>query len=183
MKELTKEQKKIIYLALVIVASLFLFWVIIYIPQKRRLVDIKRKLSVTEAEIEQINRVAQGRPLAEAAKDLNLRLQQASTSFIESGDAVKFLSETAKQFKIDIRNIDPGEETALSANIPGYTVKELPVAIEINCEYRALGDFLDSLRNNSPYLSNVRHLGIQSNGEANPILEVKLDVSLYLLER
>jgi len=183
MKELTKEQKKIIYLASVIAVSLILFWAIIYTPQKRRLIEIKRKLFVTEAEIEQITRFAQGKPLAEAAKELNLRLQQASAIFIEKEDIIKFLSENAKQFKIDIRHVDPGEAVTLPVDIAGYTIKELPVTIEMNCECKALSEFLDNLRNNSPYLSGVRRLDIRGTVDSGPILQIKLEVSFYLSER
>jgi len=184
MKRLTKEQKKIIYIASVIIIFLFLFWNFVYAPQKRRLWDIKDKLTQREAEIEGIKRISHGQPLQDAVKDLNMRLRAASARLPASEEGIiKSLSEEAKKLKIDVQNTDPGEKKILPNKIPGFQIEELPISLDIVSEYKAIGEYLDILINQFPFLVRVRQFDIQGSGEGSPNLNVKLEISAYLSEK
>lgn len=185
MKKLSREQKKIIYVALVVLAFFILFWVIIYLPQSRRLIDIKNRLIGTEGEISQINKIAEGKPMQEAIVELNLKLSRVVAMLpSKEEDIIKVLSEEAKKLKIDIPVMDPEDAAeSLAVQIPGLRIKELAISMKLVCEYKALGQYLEILRNKLPFLVKVRQLTINGVGEGNLNLNVDLKISAYLSEQ
>lgn len=180
--KLSREQKKIIYITGVILLSFLLFWSFIYQPQSRRLKEIKQQLKVAEEEITRIRKLAQGRTMEEAVKDLNLRLNQAAAELPSKEKAViEALSNEAKKLKIAVPVIDPADELKLLAgSIPGVDLEELPVSLQLICEYKALGEYLDILRNKFPYLIKIRQFVIQGGPEGNISLNVNMEISAFL---
>lgn len=183
MKNLTREQKKIIYITGVVIIFLILFFIFVYSPQKRKLSDIKNKLSYAESEIAEINRITQGKPLEQAVRGLNLQLKDLTARLpFRGGDVVKSLSDAARQFKIEVKNIAFAAEQKFSGKIPGYTIKELPISMKLSCEYRNLGEYLHQLRTDFPVFIRVKQLAIEGSGEGVPELVVSLQISAYLSE-
>jgi len=180
--ELTREQKKIIYIAALVAAFLMFFWIFIYIPQSRKLKEIQHKLSITEGEISDINRITGGMPEAEAVQGLNNKLNQMIAGFGDSDDdIIDALSKAARELKITINNISLSSRQLINSQIPGYEVREMPVSLKLTAEYRPLGEFLYRIRDNFPVLLTVRNLSISGEGEGDPRLDVDLEISAYLL--
>ena len=183
MKKLSKEQEKIIYITGIAVVFLALFIVFVYSPQKRRLSDIKKKLDYTESEIAEINRITQGKPLEQAVSDMKLRLKDLTARLpFRVEDVVKNLSDAAREYKVEIKNIAFDAEQKFPAKIPGHNIKELPISMKLSCEYRNIGEYLHKLRADFPILVRVRELAIEGRGEGVPQLEVSLGISAYLSE-
>ena len=183
MRKLSREQEKIIYIAGVVIVFLILFFIFVYSPQERKLSDIKKKLNYAESEIAEINRITQGKPLELAVSDLNLQLKNLTGRLpFRSEDVVKNLSDAAREFKVEVKNIAFAAEQKSSGKIPGYTVKELPISMKLSCEYRNIGEYLHKLRTDFPILVRVKQLLIEGSGEGSPQLDVSLQISAYLLE-
>lgn len=183
MMKLSKEQKKIIYIFSVVGVFFFLFWLFVYIPQNSQLKGIKYKLGLAEAEIEEINRISYGKPLPEAVRDLNLRLQKAALKVpVRDEEVVKELSEAARKLKIVLKNISLSNSFSLASKVPGYKIEELPISIKLNCEYREIGQYLNDLRDNFPVLIKIKSLLIQGGGEGQNNLDVDLQISAFLSE-
>ncbi|MEK6728078.1 MAG: type 4a pilus biogenesis protein PilO [Candidatus Omnitrophota bacterium] len=183
MKKLSREQEKIIYITGVAIIFLILFIIFVYSPQKRKLSDIKKKLSYAESEIAEINRITQGKPLEQAVSGLNLQLKNLTAQLpFRIEDVVKSLSDAARQFKVDVKNIAFSAEQKYSGKIPGYIVKELPISMKLSSEYKNLGEYLHKLRTDFPVFIRVKQLAIEGSGEGVPELSVSLQVSAYLSE-
>lgn len=181
MRQLTREQRKIIYLGAAALSCLLLFWLVIYAPQSRRLSAIKNKLKDVEAEIAQINRITEGRELAAAVKDLNNQLRKAGAKLpLRIEDVVKSLSEEARRQTLEVKNINFSDRRPLKFEIPGFSVDELVISMNLSCEFRELGEYLYSLRNNFPALVRVRQLSIKGKGEGYINLDAGLEVLAYL---
>lgn len=180
-KELTREQKKIIYIAVVVAAFIILFWAVVYAPQSRRLTAVKNKLSAAEAQIAQITRLAQNRDLGQVVTDLSKQLNQMAAKLPAREEGVlNYLSKTARDLKIEIKDMDLADKKTLEGKIPGYVVAELPVVLSLSAEFRSLGEYLNVLEDNSSILVQVRQLEIKGSGEGHPKLDINLKLLVYL---
>jgi hypothetical protein len=181
MKDLTQEQKKIIYIAAIIAGSLLAFIIFVYLPQSKRLGAIRRQLNEAEANIADIGQITSGRDLNEAVKDLSAKLSTASKIFPSGeGEVISRFTDIAKKLKLQINTLDPQGEIKLAQSIAGYNLSELPVIINMSGEFRAIGEFLNYLRNDFSALARVKKLSLQGNGEGRPALTANLEISVIL---
>lgn len=181
MKKLNKEQEKIIYISAVVSASLFLFWAFIYLPQARRLREIKNKLNDTENQILKITSIVPQGDIQAVVINLNRQFQLAIAKLPAHEETViQYLSDAAKKIKIEVKDIVFSDKQALKSKIPGYAVEEMVVSMNLTCDFRSLGEYLDALRNNPLILTRVRQLDINGNGEGNSNLSINLQISAYL---
>lgn len=181
MRQLTNEQKKIIYIALIVLGFLLLFWLFVYAPQARRVASIKERLTEAEAQIIEINRITQGRQLSEAVRDLEVQLKKAETRLPQAeATVISSLSEAAKKLKIEVKGLGSVQKRPVPDRVTGYDIEELPITMKLDGEFRAIGEYLDILRNESGVLIRLRQLNIQSAQEAQPYLEANLQISAYL---
>ncbi len=183
MNELTKEQKKIIYIGVILAASLVLFIFFIYAPQQRKLRQIRTELSRTEAMVRQIHQLTAGRDLKEAVKDLNLELKNVSAKLlIQEASLINNLTSQAKAPRIDIRDLDPGDKILLPNKAIGYDVYELPLAMNITGEYREIGEYFGRLSDDFPALIRINKVYISGKGSGNVNLSASVNLSAYLLK-
>ncbi|MFC1674542.1 hypothetical protein ACFL1K_01415 [Candidatus Omnitrophota bacterium] len=183
MIKITKEQKKIIYISVTVVAFLIIFWVVVYTPQNRRLLLIKNELQSAEAEISEIDAIMRGKELPETLKDLSIEFNRISQTLLsEDEDVISYLSEEARKLNINVRGITPSAKQKLDSQVAGYTVYELPVSMKLVCEFSDLGKYLEMLRNDFPVLIRVRQLELEGKGKGHPRLEALLDLSAYLAD-
>ncbi|MFH1622003.1 MAG: type 4a pilus biogenesis protein PilO [Candidatus Omnitrophota bacterium] len=181
MKKLTQKQVKIIIASTIVVLSLFCFIIFIYAPQNKQLRSIKKELSFIESQIEEINKIMQGKELTVAAEELNSQLMEISSSLpANQKEVVSNLSSEAKALQIEIKSINPQEKRLLEDKVTDYHVEELPIAISMRCEYRALGEFLEILRDSFPFLVRVKKITIKREEEGRPNLDVSLNILAYL---
>jgi hypothetical protein len=183
MKELTREQKKIIYIALIVVSFLFLLRIFVYAPQQSKLASIKKQLKDAEAQIAEINRLTAGKELSTAMQDLSAQLQKASSRLlVKDEDLINGLSAQAKKLKIKIKNLDPEDKITLANRVPGYVAQELPISMNLSCDFKALGEYLGILRNDLPALIRIKQLDITGSAEGQANLNITLKISAYLLK-
>lgn len=183
MKQLTREQKKIIYIALIVACFLFLFRVFIYAPQQRKLASIKKQLADAETQIAEINRLSAGKELSVTMQDLSGQLRKASGRLlVKDEDVINSLSGLAKKLRIEVKNLDPDDKITLPNRIPGYDAQELPISMNLSCDFKTLGEYLDILRNDLPALIRIKQLDITGSGEGQANLNITLKISAYLLK-
>ena len=183
MKNLSKEQKKIIYLAVILIGFLLLFLVFIYAPQSRRVKEIKNKLFFAENQITEINKITQGQDLAAAVGKLNQKLVRLVRRMPERQEvAMKFLTENARRLGIEVKNIVLLDKQIAANKAPGYIIGEVPIAMTLTADYKAIGEYLIALDEDESLLTRVRELDIKGDGEGQPKLDVSLQISAYLSE-
>jgi len=93
---------------------------------------------------------------------------------------INYLSEAARKLRISIKSISLDNNKAEQTQVPGFTIIKLPISLKLNCEYKALGEYLHILRDNSPFLIRVEHLDISGQGEGVASLDVNLKLLGYL---
>jgi len=181
MKRITKEQKKIIYISGIVILALILFWALVHAPQKRRLAAIKSDLQRAEAQIAEISTLMQGRELTEAVQELNLKFKESARLLTpEDEDVIAYLSEEARDLEIEVKDITPSGRQSLQKQVAGFDIEELAISMNLVCEFKELGEYLNTLRDNFPVLIEVRELKVQGEGEGRPALDISLKISAYL---
>lgn len=183
MMPLSKEQKKIIYIGLILVCALLLFITFIYLPQQRRLGEIRAELVRTEQQVKQTHLIRAGRDLNEAVRDLNLKLQRVSAYLlIGEEEVVNSLSTLAKKENIDILDLGPGGKELFNSVTPGYEVYALPIALNIRGGYREIGEYCANIESDFPALVRADKLVIRRGRAQDLNLDARLEITAFLLK-
>lgn len=180
-RNLSKEQKKIIYISAVTLVFLLVLWIFVYRPQSRKFAGIKSELTQVESQIAEISRLSAGKDLAAAVVDLRMGLAKLSAKLpAEDQEVIYHLSENAKKLKIEVKNVTPAGRRLLENKVAGYDIEELPISMNLVAEFRVLGEYLNILRNNLGVLIRVRQLDIRGKGEGRADLDIALQLCAYL---
>ena len=186
LKKLTQEQTKIIYISAIALLTLFLFWILLYAPQARRFTSIKKEISDAESQIKDIEALIQGRELTEVAHELNIEFNKLSGMILseeKDEEVIDNLSQDARKFNIEVRDIKPAPRVLLKYQVAGLNLVELPISMSLVSESRALGKYLRDLRYDFPVLLKFRRIEIRSDCEGCHRLNVDLNISAYLSKR
>mgnify|MGYP001591376263 CR=1 FL=1 len=177
----TKEQKKILSVFAVSAAFLFFFWVFIYNPQSRKFKAVKSALASVESQIAYIMNLTAGREMSQAVRELQDDLKSISGKLpVSEQNILDDLMAGAKKFKIEVKSLAPASRHQEQENIPSYDVDELPFTMNISCDFKALGEYLNLLRSNFPILIRIKQIDIRFSGEGHGNLDVTLQLSSYL---
>ena len=186
LKKLTQEQIKIIYISAVALLVFFLFWVLLYAPQARKFSSIKKEISDAESQIKDIEALIQGRELTEVAQELNIEFNKLSGMILseeKDEEVIDNLSQDAKKFNIEVRDIRPASRVLFKYQVAGLNLVELPISMSLISESRDLGSYLRDLRDDFPVLLKFRRIEIRSDCEGCYRLNADLDISAYLSKR
>lgn len=180
----TKEQQKIIYIAIAALVFLLCFWFLIYLPQGKKAAYYKEELAKTESQIAEIVGVAKDRDLAQYVKELNTEFNQMISRLPhEDQDVIAYLSESAKNSKVTVKNILPSPIQPIDVKISKYVISEFPLTLNLECEYRELGEYLYALEHDFPILVKINSLSIKGGGEGRYMLNATLELSAFLSQR
>ena len=180
MKKLSKEQQKIIYISLGSIVFLLLFLFLVYLPQSRKLSLIKQSLSSTERQIVEITNITQGRDLFEVVskltKDLNVMALKLP---IRQEVVMNYLSDNARKYGVDVKNIVLGEKRPIDDKIPGYSIAVMPISMVVVADFRSLGNYLNSLTNDYSLLIVLERVEIKGDGQGRTNLDANLKINAY----
>lgn len=180
-RQLTKEQKKIYIILSFFLVFFLLIIVFIFIPNKKRLQKIDVQVKNKEQEINNIVNLTKGKELSKAVQDLTSELDRIDDNVpLKREEIINILSQTAKDLKIDVKNINFSEKKVLDISVPGYQIEELPISIQLFCEYKSLADYLGIIRNDLPILIKMVKLDVKGKGEGKYGLDVDMQILTYL---
>ncbi|MFA6349460.1 MAG: type 4a pilus biogenesis protein PilO [Candidatus Omnitrophota bacterium] len=181
MKQLTKQQQQIIYVAAGSVVFILLFWMLIFAPASRKLSQIKQKLSSTENQIADITKITQGKDLSEVVAKLNKDLVRfASKLPLRQEIVMNYLSDNARRSNIDVKNIVLSEKQVVKEGVAGLEIDETLISMALTGDFRSLGEFLNSLTHDDSILIVLKQLNISGTGEGRSKLDISLKVNAYL---
>jgi len=179
--KITKEQKKILYVSVVALLFFVLFWSFIYRPQSGKFLALKQELRDTENKIAEILNLTNGEELTVAVKKLKTNLDKAFSQFPKGEEEViRNLSVEANRLKIKVKNITSSGTKELDISAQGRRLEDLSISMNLSCDYRQIGEYLNILLNTFPILVRVNQLDIKGAGEGNPNLDVDLKLVAYL---
>lgn len=184
--KLDKTQKIIFLMALIVVVCITVFWLFIYNPAKAKMRRLKEEFNVIQSEIERIERVSGGE------KNLDIAYEKFYKRFLsleeriptDERSTLSLLSTEADRMDIEVSVIKPGKAKKgdLSISIDGRSLSEMPISMDIKCDYVTLGEYLNVLREELPTLISVDKVSINRAGARDASnLNIGLNVILYML--
>ena len=164
-----------------VVGFLLVFWLFIYLPSNRKLKAIKKELGSAQTKIDQINKIVGEKELAQVVADLTKKFAGLKSKLPRKDEVIIHnLSKSARELKIDIKKISVLDKIPLGAPVAGSNIEKLSISLELAGEFKALGEYLDNLRNNFPILITIDKLSISGRGEAKYTLNASLQLWAYL---
>jgi len=181
MVELTKAQKKIITAALAVLFFLIFIWVFIYLPQSNKVSSIKGELVSAENQIAEIISITEGKDLAEAVRDFRINLNNLKKQLPDRDEAViDALTTAARDLGIEVQNISSSGKQLSEEQVAGFEIEKMPILMQLVCEYRNLGQYLNLLRANFPILVRIQKLSVSGKEGAPYLVDVSLELMAYL---
>lgn len=180
---IAKEQKKIIGVFGIVFIAVLILWFFIYLPQKKKFVQIREELKNTEIQISQIMDLAKTEKIEVVAQKLNKEFNSLKMRFNgNEREVINNLSSEAEKFKVAVKSITPREKVQFNADAKSYSCQELPVTMKLAGGFRNLGEYLSSLEDNTGILVSIKKLEINTAGVGAPNLDISVDLSAYILK-
>jgi hypothetical protein len=182
MKKITQEQKRIYIAFSIAFISLLVFTIFVYLPERKKLTLTRSMLLDAETDIEEITGLVKGKNLIEIVGDFDRQLKSIEDRLpYKPEDIMDDLSGEAGKLGIKTKHISFSQKKPVEKDIAGYKISELPVDMKLECEYRALGEYLKVLRSKEfPAVVRIEKLEIDGKGEGHIQLEVSLRAVVYL---
>ncbi|MCX5713127.1 MAG: hypothetical protein NTY47_08770 [Candidatus Omnitrophica bacterium] len=142
---------------------------------------LRQALTYAEDQIADINKMTQGKDLSEAVTKFNKDLARAAAKLpLRQEVVLNYLSDNARRFNIDVKNMVLADKQIVKDIIPGLEIDEIPVSMTLTGDFRSLGDYLNLLTNDESVLTILKKIDIIGGGEGRTKLDISLKVSAYL---
>ena len=171
--------------------ALAIFTVVLYLPASRDLELTRQRVSGMEREIESVLApIAGAASLQEGIVALHGRLRRLEERLPDTQELstiLKAISEEAEAFAINLISIKPGATEYLVSpegewlTAGSHICLRFPIALEFECRYRSLGEYLEALTRDLPGLITIDELVIAKEEGILPNLTVRLVISAYFL--
>lgn len=185
----TQAQKKIIFIALVMVLSFSLFLLLVYLPTKSRAERLRSELSDLEAQI----KAAESYTLGARSPEEGVKLLKERYRYLDSklplnyAQALAMIPELARRLNIEVlssNNTAPAQfidKAGLRMEIEGRSCSLISVSMDLKCSYKDLVRYLDALKKVVPVFITVERLSVQRENQLSARLNVKLSLNIYFL--
>ena len=188
-KNLSLPPKKITITAAISIVIFLVVWFFLYAPTRRTLGQFKQALSTVEREIQEIEiSGAQNENADKIMNTLQERFQRIDSKFPKKEEeALRLLSDFARKLNIGIIAIHAQPRTLfLDENKQKMMGEEkscyqFSVSLEMKSTYQDLEKYLATLKESLPALVVVERVRITKDPAGTALLNVNLDLSLYLL--
>jgi len=181
----SKEQKKIITQSGIFFLVIVLVFVFIYLPQRRKVIEINEAMAGAKKEIKEIKSAAQeGESLEGAVGLLEKKLVRLESMFPYKEEGIlKDIQQIAHELGIEIDSIQPRDKMKVdwSSKIEGRNCFELPITLDIKCSFKTLINYLKELVDEFPSLLTVNHVSMGESRSQESELQIKINLSAYLL--
>lgn len=182
-----KQKQTIIIVTGTILLTMLLLLLFIYLPKKREIIELKKKITDIEREIQGIQGVgAEKEGLDEIIAKYNNKLKELEKSLPgKEEETLRNLSNLASKLGIEVLSINPqkAEICDLPINVKGYICKEMKISMELKTSFKVLGEYLRLLQYGFPTVLRINSYYIKKEGEKYGIsvLSVTLKLTMYML--
>lgn len=189
---ITKRQKKIFVIVGIVGSAFAVFILLIYLPLRSELAQLKNEFYKIESEVNEIKKIAkEGETLEEAIASLKDKLVSIDNKFPEQDEVIlRELSGLASRLGIEVVSIKPQKKKTIQeinqapVSIKGCSVEEMPVSMSLKAPYKTMGEFFKILKDDFPVFVRVDTLRMGKSGDkAKNILNVDLNLDTYLISQ
>lgn len=185
------ENKKSIVVAGILIMSMALLFQFVYFPKSRELKRLTTEHKDVGRNIDGLYNFIGGREnlkdnIIEKRKELAL-LEDAFPSEKEVSNIIKQLNEEARRFEINVHSLKPKNLLIYKDNegkelkVADYFCKCMPLTLNVEGRYQALGEFLRSLEVNRDPMIIIKEVDIEKDGKIAPRLKAEIDLNAFML--
>jgi len=180
-------QKKILVLFATVVVSFLVFLLIIYLPKRKAIKNLKMEYAAIEKEIKDIERLTGQDTLDASMTMLSKKLDEMEKKLPSSEEAtLKEISNLAETAGISVSSLMPQDikRCPIQGDVPGYECMVLANKIHFTCTFKGLGKYLGKMQNEFPTILRIKKLTLKKvrRGDIkNPALVAMLETSMYML--
>ncbi len=183
------EERKLILAALIVAGVFLLFGSFVIRPRLERLQNVKLQFRNTRQQIDEIeSKLAAGKTLEQYISVLYQEAQALDQAFpAREDETIGRLSDMARQSSVEILSVksqlkkpyfDKDQQEAAAQGKKCHTVA---VALQARGSYKNIVIYLETLKRSLPAYFTVEKLDMQKAGAAPLILNISLEINLYLL--
>jgi Tfp pilus assembly protein PilO len=173
-------------MAFFILLCIAVFWAFIYSPARTKVVRLKGELAAIQSEIDKIERVSGGeKNLDKAYEKLYKQFTDLEEKLVkEAGAVLSALSSEADRMNIEVLVIKPEKvkPSKLPVKVQGRSVIEMPISINLRCDYITFGEYINVLSEKLNAVVNVDRLNMSHSREEDGSLDIWLNIILYMLK-
>ena len=181
-------KKKIIVVCVMSIVFL-ITWSLMYLPARMAINKLKQNLNDVDLQIKQIETVVdQGKNVDQITQSLEEHFTQLDSKLPEREEAsLGILSDLARKQNIVIVSTRSQPKTLFMGKdnqqiaIENRICYKFSVALEMKGSYQDLLKYIETLQSSLPSLIVVDRLQISKDPSGTPILNVNMDLNLYLL--
>jgi len=190
MKNITKDQKKIMIKAGIILVVFLVVWLFFYIPLSKRAKSILSETLAIEEEIRMIESLTGGQEIiGETIISLKERLARLMNKFPKGEEeAIKEASLFAKKTKVEIVLLEFSPKKAVFDNqrkpiiVDGREFRKVSFTLELICTYEELLRYFELLKNDLSAFISINRLSMHRIKDfSDKKLKVKVNFDIYLL--
>lgn len=186
---MSKSQIKIIIVAFIVVSVFLLFVLLVYRPAKDKVKLIKAELSSLNSQIVYIEGlIGKDKPLHVGIELLQEKLQELEYKFPQKEEeTLKQLSDLARKLNIEVITTSPQpkkdflDENNKMKKIEGKVFRTVVVGLKIQCFYKDLVKYVESLKKDISTFVSIEKLKIDKSASGGSKLGVTLQINLYIL--
>lgn len=189
MKKVTTSQTKIMLIGLALVIVFIIFFFFVFLPSLNALNKAKSEFITAENQINEIESfIKEAGTLNQGIGLVRKKFEELNNKLPSSeGDSFRALTDLANNLNIKITLFNPDEKKPfLDDNgnkilLEGKTLEVIFLIIEMKSSFSDLVRFLEGLRKYFPTFEITKKMRIIKEGIENQLLNVRIELNLYLL--
>lgn len=185
-----KNKKNLITIGVLVFAGLLLFQ-FLYVPRYREAQRVEAEYKKLAKEISELYNFIGGQEnlkenIVNIRKELVL-LENAFPSEKEVSNVVKQLNEEAKRFRVTVRSLKPKnlfiykDHEGRDLRISDYCCKCMPLTLNVEARYQALGEFLTSLETARNPMVSISKVDIEKDESVAPWIKAEIELNTFML--
>ena len=188
MFKLSKEENKLVVIAVIAAFIIILFWIFIYLPKDRAVKRLKTKVEQDKSALDMIVKIiGEQTPLEKADAIMKRQAGEFRRVVVEQKDVyleLNFLSAAADKVGVKIISTTP-QTAVVFTNRQGITPKyngesclKVPVNMVLEGDYKRLMNYLYTLEHSPVGIYTVEGFSISKEPQISPDLKMELSVAL-----
>jgi Tfp pilus assembly protein PilO len=191
LKHLTVRQINIVIVALTIVVTFVIVWLYVYIPVKGDFGKISSQLEAVNQRVKTIEaNIPRNETTAEHVSELKQTFLELSQRVPEDeGEVLKLLTDFIRGLNMRIEFSKTGDrrlwldDSKKAIEVDNKQCEMLPVNFRLKGTYKQLIELVAVMRESIPALIRIERVFIESSAEQADILNILLDINLYLFTK
>ena len=176
-------------IAVVIIAGFVVLGFLVYSPIKGKVSGLRGDLTNIDSQIKQIETtVDPHRTVEEERKILEERCAKLNSKFpAKEEESLRMLSDFARKMNISVLSTRSQPKTSFldadkqKVEISGKICQKILVTMEMKGSYKDFLKYLETLKESLPAYLTIERLRMSKDSSGMPVLNINLDINLYLL--